>query len=525
MNSNRPYFPNDVLDVVSYPYPRFNAEAVCDWNLKLEPQDCAEYPELVLYLIAQWQKVRFDTNAETYEDGYGGVENDLVTVQPVYQFEVWVDEEIRWFFYKVIYTSKSIKLVKNDNSEHEGYDFDIEEEDLDEGVYKLTISYKSKDEYHRTFGRTACCKPLYEDAPHTGCEDNDGEVENNQPPCDGLEFNLVAVGNNLNHTFNDSNGGNPNYVVTWYYRENAQSVWSLLANNAAGVVMDVRGEYRAIFTVPNCGQYVRNYLNPNPCYGFDVRIRRNGNALIAELPDNFNTQEFLWEFNDGSGWTIFPGISASILAEETGHYRVTAYLGECYDQDIVNVTNAACAYNVDLEVNIQAQSATAITDAETPNILWELENENGRINIGSGQTVNYTETGILWITVVSGACSKTAYRFVKVADDCQKIEICNWDEMPVSQVTLVACCDDCPSVSLQVTCINRVLSLNGHPSGSTLTWSGPNGFTATGNNVQFPLSTPSGTFTVAIVHGDCNYTATYNYVKPNAGTGQNPIVL
>jgi hypothetical protein len=69
-----------------------------------------------------------------------------------------------------------------------------------------------------------------------------------------------------------------------------------------------------------------------------------------------------------------------------------------------------------------------------------------------------------------------------------------------------------------ITCLNRTLTVNGNITGATITWTGPNGFTASGNNVVFPKTTPSGTFTATITIGSCMYVVNYPYTKPNAGT-------
>ena len=73
---------------------------------------------------------------------------------------------------------------------------------------------------------------------------------------------------------------------------------------------------------------------------------------------------------------------------------------------------------------------TAVTDAENPTYLWEYEDETGRTTISTANNVTTDQTGIYWLTVNQGECSIENYIYYKSPNDCQKISICNWDEMP-----------------------------------------------------------------------------------------------
>ncbi len=105
------------------------------------------------------------------------------------------------------------------------------------------------------------------------------------------------------------------------------------------------------------------------------------------------------------------------------------------------------------------------------------------------------------------------------------IQICNLDDIPMPQTTLISCCDGCPGYSLSIVCVNRVMSISGVPQDATVTWEGPGGFTGTGLSVTFPAETPSGYFTAAFSVGNCDYNAMYNYTKPEAGTPVEPIII
>lgn len=88
------------------------------------------------------------------------------------------------------------------------------------------------------------------------------------------------------------------------------------------------------------------------------------------------------------------------------------------------------------------------------------------------------------------------------------------------------CCDECPDLNLTVTCVDRTLTITGFIGGATIEWTGPGGFTATGNPVTFPEGTPSGTFTATITDGACVDVVNYPYTQPNAGTPiDDPILI
>ena len=532
MNSQRPYFPFDTIEVPSVPYMSFIEAQACDWNVKMTREGCqdSEFPVDTLFAKVDWNPVRYDITKESSQNGFGDITTDSSRVDPVYSFVTWTDEYNLWYIYQFLFKTQEVKI---EQSPANGYltaiNIDIQDEVIENGVHKLTLSFRAKREgsnYHGAFGLNGCCLPLFSEAPYEDCDTNDGDIDNNVPPCDTVSFSVSESGGNLTANVSGTPGS---YSVNWYYQLNNSDPWQLIISGASSISLGAYGKYRAILTAQGCGQYIDQYLYSNPCYGFDVRIRRgNVNGLIAEVPGTFAGTTYAWQFNDGTGWVSLPDTTAAIVALETGDYRVTATNGDCGDQDTYYIAvTSECDF--DASIDVDGDTATAVTDADSPTLTWTLENENGSIVIGSGNSVNMTETGIYWLNVVSGSCTKRVYVFFKSPDNCQKIEICNWEDMPASQTTVInnLCCDDtngCPSLTLTITCVNRTLTIAGYPAGATITWSGPGGFTGTGNPVTFPASTPSGLFTATIVDGSCTYQATYNYTKPNAGTPvNNPI--
>lgn len=541
MNSQRPYFPNDILQVVDMSYAGISDQTACDWNVKLTHEDCPDESMSGINIFAKvdWNSVKFDVTKETSKNGHGDIFTDMVRVDPTYSFTTWADEYGYWYIYQYIFKANSLRIDKNGGGYFIGQDFEIQSEEIEKGIHKLTVSFKAVRDnlnYHGAFGFNGCCEPLYSEQPYEDCDTNSGGIDNNVPPCDDIEFSISEQSNSL---VANVSGTPSTFSVAWYWRASNTSPWQLIISNASSVSLGQYGQYRAILTAAGCGQYIDSYLYQNPCAGFDVRIRRStGNGVVAEVPTNFTGTTYVWEFNDGTGWVTLPDTGSAIVALETGDYRVTAINGDCEDQDVFYILISeidACDFDVSIDVN--DTTASANTDADNPTYQWTFENEVGQVTIGTGSTANLVETGIYWLTVTSGDCIKRAYTFYKAPVDCTPICITNWDEMPINQnppqVTIInnvdACCDEedpCPSLTLTITCVNRSLAIQGVPLTGTISWVGPGGFTGNGTPVTFPASTPSGIFTATVVDGACTYTATYNYTKPNAGTPTgNPIII
>lgn len=112
------------------------------------------------------------------------------------------------------------------------------------------------------------------------------------------------------------------------------------------------------------------------------------------------------------------------------------------------------------------------------------------------------------------------------------IEICEmppvevvFPETPI-EICIVECCD---GMDLTITCIDKTLhveDVTGIPD-SDIAWTGPNGFTATGNDVPI---TDEGLYIVSITDNSqdppCKSTANYEFIEPNAGTPiDDPIIV
>jgi hypothetical protein len=250
--------------------------------------------------------------------------------------------------------------------------------------------------------------------------------------------------------------------------------------------------------------------------------------------------------DNGANYTLYNPPSSYTPAPLNGNKKIVIYTETIFDDgcdltvvkklDVSNAGGFCIGYN--------GFSLLANYDEDTG--LFSLEktgNEEGLIEntllwtIGGANPFDENNSGIPYTAPVKGEglfiarwkikhmnCPELILNAMAWGKGC--IKVCNFDDIPMPQVTLIACCDDCPTLSLAITCVNRTLTITGYVAGSTITWTGPNGFTASGDVVVFPSTTPSGVFTATIVNGQCTNEATYNYTKPNAGTPvSNPIIV
>ncbi len=516
-NGQMTTYPFEVIQVpTGVDYPSFSTDEMCDWNISIEPSECTD-PQmdgLKMYFNGEWNTPNFKTTKETTEDGFGGEKTELIRVDRIYSFETTSDNYALAYMHEMLLTSSVLKIEDKNGFEFDGREFNIKYDEISRGIFKVKIEFIAilEDTYHGPYGMRACCKSLYENSPYEGCaEDVGGEIDNEEPMCDDIIFSIMEVDGTLTATAENTPS---TFTIGWYYRKDTTKAWHFIEN---GTVLSVGqyGIYRAVMNALGCGQYVDQYIYVDPCNGYDVRIRKNSNnTLIAEATQQ---STYVWEINDGNGWVTLPDTSNSIVATESGVYRVTASSGDCEDSDALNV-QIASACDFDAEIQIVDQTATAITTALTPLYQWLFEDETGSVEIGTNNSIQLTKTGIYWLSVIQDECVITKYKYYKSPDNITKIEVINWDEMPMPQTTLIACCDDCPSLSLSIACVNRTLTISGLPQGATIDWIGPNGFTGSGNSVSFTQATPSGLFTANIDVNGCPYVATYSYTKPNAGT-------
>ena len=345
--ANNPYFPFDQFHYnKGVASASFVQDTPCEHMFKLEREDdCGTYEVSPIYVNIEFnEKVDYIKEEERNQDGYGKEKIVFRKVERVFEMRLFANKNMAKFIYEMLYSNNRIKLTDiGTSTELIIYDIEAEDDGIsgDDNIREFTIRYKSEDVASEIYGFTACCLPIYDEAPYEdGCPPGSGEGEGEGPePIDCSEFS-----NEINRVNDDLvitvNGAPTTSTTNWLYRPTPNSAWQQIATNASSISLGGYGEYRAVTITPECGQAVDNFGYPDPCVGFDVLIRRNGLfGLIAEMSFGYEGSDFAWEQYDSNTdtWSPIGGNNAAIVISESGTYRVTATFGDCEDQDVITV--------------------------------------------------------------------------------------------------------------------------------------------------------------------------------------------
>lgn len=284
----------------------------------------------------------------------------------------------------------------------------------------------------------------------------------------------------------------------------------------------------------------------------ELEIDGGGNLLI-DITSNFgNTpiEDILYVSLDGGDtWQQFDllgdGYSEINL---TGGEAIVVYTNTVFEEDtedlqaqgsievpkIVGSCNDYLDYSLEVEFDDEEGEFTVTktgveVDLETNVLLWTINGGDPFTNGGIPYNGVQKGEGMFiagWKIKLPNCAEKIIYA-ATYGKPC--IKVC---ELP--PVTLInppltyinTCCDECPDLNITITCVDRTLTITGFVGGSTIEWTGPGGFTGTGNPVTFPEDTPSGTFTATITNGECEDVINYPYTRPEAGTPiDDPIIV
>lgn len=427
MNSQRPYFPFDTVDVpANVNYASLSEEGICDWNLKLTVEGSCHVtapfdPSLItLWTYAEFQPTSYERSVESEEDGYGNQFNEMTIIKPKFGFRIWADEYIKKYVFQMLYGAKEIRLTYKDASFFIAKNIAIEETTLANGVYALDVTYESADDAeHGIFGLTGCCISAYDEAPYES-ECDPGDLGGGAPGCEGIDFVVSRSGDTLTGT---ATGATGTTSISWYYRASAASAWILLISGANSVSVGGFGYYRAILTVAGCGQFVDQYLYSNPCDGFNVRIRRNAsNGIVAEMDTPISGVSYAWEKNTGTGWTSLPDTSAAILVDITADYRVTVTKDDCTDSDIMYVEVAECALVASLSYVDDELGVLISNCSGSPEYNWSVDYGAGLVPFDTGgpaygSSIFPDATGLYVCEVTCDGCTVTAQKVIIIAGD------------------------------------------------------------------------------------------------------------
>ncbi len=488
--ATNPYYPYNEIEIPgNLPYVTFNDECPYDFKLSQE-EPCGTYEVAPIYMQVEWLPVAYDVVEEAVEDGYGIEKIVSRAVNRLFAFECYADEYMLKFIYELIYSSERLLLEDPTAVQLEIYNANAEHEELTRGSYRVTVSFYSDDVAAVRFGHTACCRPLYEEAPYDPeCPSDGGEGPIN-PECDDLAIHVIRNDDSLVANVSGAPG---TYSVTWLYRATPSGTWQTLIVGATSISLAGFGTYRAVVTAAGCGQLHDQYLYQDPCGGYDVRIRRSGRAgLVAEMPQGYEGASFVWEFNDGTGWVTLDDTTAAIVADESGDYRVTATYEECEDQDVTSIVVTSCDFSAVMNRAGNTLSIAVSGCSGTPSFTWALDRGDGPVALpGTTETHEATQSGLYITDITCDGCVLTIQRVVLI-DECNVCEL-------TTQITVEgpyailnhSGCDDIESATIQ--------------------WSrnSGQGWTLIGSGTQLMEMTQTGLYRARMQCGDCVSEAFY----------------
>jgi len=210
----------------------------------------------------------------------------------------------------------------------------------------------------------------------------------------------------------------------------------------------------------------------------------------------------------------------------------------------VNDGAGTCDYE-QFELFCEYNMATTLFSADFNGDEAGLTTNNKKYSIDGGNTYSpYTGSVaganmflIVWEIAYPGcekqtlikACCKPSM-LPTDEDGCLKVCIDGPIQVELPQqpieVCLVECCDGFDPI---LECIDKILSVTNAPAGATFAWSGPSGFSATGNPIDL-TGQAEGTYYVSVTDTStsppCVSNGQYQFDMPNAGTPiSDPIII
>jgi hypothetical protein len=220
------------------------------------------------------------------------------------------------------------------------------------------------------------------------------------------------------------------------------------------------GDYKVEVKIGICTE-IANYYIDNPCLSFQLNLTKIGykiNGTTSNVPDG-ETVDYSIVLNGVEVATSLP-----YDATTEGIYYVYANAGECRQVKgiFVELVQEDCAFLA--SITQDGSTLEVSTDAISPTYLWELETSAGRSTIGTGATVQVQGTGIYWLTVTNGLCSKPDYLYLEPSTGrIIVLNRSNGSEFTVTDISLLNIAD--PAIKVTVH-INGVLQsyVSGTPS-------------------------------------------------------------
>jgi len=292
----------------------------------------------------------------------------------------------------------------------------------------------------------------------------------------------------------------PVISVEYYYRLNSSTTW-IQANQLCSPTEGF--SVRMIVTYLDCPPLIRtkyvDVCGNSPT--LNAVFNYNDNCFNAEVEGLITSDidQIVYTYSIDNGVTFLPYTFDDCQVVPIGTVEIiikaiVSYLDICEDTEL----------EITLYIDLEPNECDVIIDVECDsncNIIRTGQSIESAIDIiyYKSQLVDQWK---IWDETSPLQCP---YYYKRV------VILCGLNCPPICTDVKYCDCQGC-NQSFEITCVNKVLSVN--TTSCLITWTGPNGFSASGNNIS--IST-AGTYTANITCGNCTYVETYNFNPLSAG--------
>lgn len=271
--------------------------------------------------------------------------------------------------------------------EKEIVNIEIESEEIGGTINaRFTLSFVFKETLQEN---DACCIDI-----------NIDDIQNNENPDSGICEGFTAAIENTDDVLTVVLTNQPEGTISYrWYRDN------VFISNAEFIEISSHGNYRVDVLISGC-RASASYFKDNVCRLFQIQVTKTLNTINATASNIPDGETVLWSV-EYEGVSVSSTLPYTALA--SGIYYVRATAGKCSQIKGVNVVleDDDCDFTISITDN--GNTLSAVTDANSPVYLWEFENGDGRISIGTGSEVSLSGKGIYWLSITNGGCEKNTY--------------------------------------------------------------------------------------------------------------------
>ena len=326
-----------------------------------------------------------ETESETIITEYGQ-QDKTIRINKKYRIQ---------FVAPIGYNQLLNSLKINDSVSFEGdpiINIEVEAQEQEGGRYSLfTLTYQLASELQD--GNTCCDIINIDDI--ISPENGGGEGE-----CTDFAASIDYTVDELSAILTDEPEGTP--IYKWYRN-------GIYLSGSSSIITTLEGDYRLEVRIGNCTAKANYYIS-DVCGAFTLELAKILNTIggtVSNVPDG-ETVTYSVVLN---GVEVATSLPYTALA--SGIYYVYATAGACNKVKGISVTleDDDCGFTIDIDQD--AGTLEALTDATTPTYLWELETGDGRTTIGTAATQIISAKGIYWLSITQGSCTKETYLYIE----------------------------------------------------------------------------------------------------------------